>query len=217
MARTLSSRKFHGQGLGSSPISNLTGYCADKFFEAVPRAMEEFRTLNDILTKSSEKIMERWLTPEAIRARTLKSKHWTDLESILDKGQTEQLKEALEDRSRSMVVKGRLKNTMASPIVGVLVATKRTKADMEKLEERIAALQGSIPAASEMPRVLEKELRNAPGDDYIYKLLCWGTNVAHLSAMNLAYDAALVKYTSGIKEFWSEIGLPGNGCLGSDC
>ncbi|KAI1744517.1 hypothetical protein F4680DRAFT_404994, partial [Xylaria scruposa] len=106
-----------------------------------------------------------------------------------------------------MVVRGRLKDTIASPIVGVLVATKRTKADMGKLEEHISALQGSILAASEMPRVMEEELRNATGDDYIYKLVCWGTDVACLSAMNLAYDAALVKHTRGIKEFWSKICL----------
>ncbi|KAI1755827.1 hypothetical protein F4782DRAFT_527183 [Xylaria castorea] len=199
--RTLNSKKLQDQGLSSLPIGNLTGYCVYEFLKAVPKALGEFRTLNEILMKSSEKITERWLTSEAIQARTLKSKHWAGLESRLYKGQIEQLKEAFTNRDQSMVVKGRLKNSIDSPIVGVLVATKRTKADMERLEEGI--LQGSALAASEIPRVVEEELRNATGDNHIYKLLCWGTDVAHLSAVGLAHDAALVKHTRGIKEFWT--------------
>ncbi|KAI0458496.1 hypothetical protein F5B21DRAFT_434125 [Xylaria acuta] len=202
-ARTLSSRKLQSQGSGSSPIGSFTGYYAGEFLDAVSKALREFRMLNNILTKSSEKITEQWLTSEAMEAKTLKSKYWEDLESILYRGQIEKLKEALRNRNRSMVIKGRLKNSIASPIVGVLVATKRTRADMENLEKRISSCLDSAAAASEIPRVMEEELQNATGDDYSYKLLCWGTNVAHLSAVILAHDAALVKHTRGFKGFWT--------------
>ncbi|KAI0487393.1 hypothetical protein F4859DRAFT_509962 [Xylaria cf. heliscus] len=196
-------RKLPGQVSGSSQTCNFTGYCVIEFVEAVPKALQEFRMLSDILMKSSERITEYWLTPEAMQAKTVKSKHWEDLESILYRGQAEQLKEALINKDRSMVVKGRLKNSTASPIVGVLVATKRTRADMENLEEHISALQHSALVASEVPRVMEEELQNATGDAYSYKLLCWGTDVAHLSAVSPAHDAALVKHTRGLREFWT--------------
>ncbi|KAI1164895.1 hypothetical protein F5B18DRAFT_613933 [Nemania serpens] len=203
MVRSLTSRKRHRQRLAAPTTESCTGDSVGDFFKAVRKALGEFHTMHDILMRSGERMTERWLTPDAMRAKKRKSKFWTDLLEELYQGQMEKLKEVLRDRDRSLVVRGTLEKSTTSPIVGVLVATKKTEVDMKVVEEEgIPAWRNSVKNPSIIPSVSEEELHNATDDEYRYKLQCWGTDWGRLSTMCLAHDTALVKHTRGIKEFW---------------
>ncbi|KAI1181061.1 hypothetical protein F4777DRAFT_573134 [Nemania sp. FL0916] len=203
MIRNLNTRKHRRRNSEPPPTCGVAGDDVGCFFKAVRKALDEFRTIQHVLMRSNEKITERWLTPEAMQEKKRNSRFWTDLEAQLHQGQHVRLKEVHRSGDRSMVIKGRRGRSTSTPIVGVLVATKKTEADMKQIEkEGIPAWQESIKNAAEIPEVSHDELSSATGEDYRYKLMCWGTDWARLSEVSLIHDVALVEHTRGIKEFW---------------
>ncbi|KAI0447181.1 hypothetical protein F4803DRAFT_546396 [Xylaria telfairii] len=198
-----SNRVLQPQGSYLSQIDDFATYPIAEVVEAIPESLGEFSMLNDVLTKSSEGTIDRWLTSEGMKAKKLNSKYWADLASELRSQLLEELKEALLNRERGIVVGGKFKDTFASPIVGVLLATKKTRADMESLQEEAYELQSLAPQMLETPRVTEEELRNTMGDDYNDKLLWWGADVKYMYNMTLANDVAMIRYTRDLEAFWS--------------
>ncbi|KAI3327148.1 hypothetical protein HD806DRAFT_520097 [Xylariaceae sp. AK1471] len=189
-----------------SPLtSNPTGDDnANAFFGAVCKVLEEHRTISDVLIRSIEGITESWLSPEAIEAKSQQSRLWKDLKDDLFKGQIEELKKTFQDVDRGLVVKGTRNKSASASVVGLLLATKRTAADIEELELGIAVWKESEVKALRRPRVSEEEVRKAAGDDYLYHYLlqCWGVNWAYMADVGFKNDKALVEYTKNVKEFW---------------
>ncbi|KAJ8129360.1 hypothetical protein O1611_g4274 [Lasiodiplodia mahajangana] len=149
------------------------------------------RALLDILKASRRKAVEQVLAPEASHAK----------EPNLPESVEEMLKEKTKKRilspnSTTVVIRGR-SEARDSPVVGVLIATKKTDADMETLGKGIPAAVDDIITAL---RGLHNPLPDNPDD--LCELPPWAADAAQLLALALTSNMALVKYTQGLKEFW---------------
>ncbi|KAI8627055.1 hypothetical protein F5Y19DRAFT_187243 [Xylariaceae sp. FL1651] len=187
----------------SAPSTHgLAKYNAEEFFKGVGKAVQEWEVLRNVLLTATDGLMRPWLTPEGEKAKNSQSRRWNILKEQLHKGPIMTLKEAFPTEDRTMVLKGFANESLGAPVVGILLALKMRKTDIENLEAEIPSLAQDAEEISKKGKVSEEELPPEDAYNYRYKLQYWGINWDFMFAQQLAVDNAKVKHMREYETFW---------------